>query len=267
MIRKYNEHIAYLDDGDDYDPNEILEVVGIPSGLYFEIKRKSYTNVQEWVNWSEKYQCYIYRDKDYDKVMGLLGLTSPAPTDNNEFIASKIESLGINCSYKITKGGLIVFGNVFIKKGNFEKLPIKFKEVHGDFRINTGFLKTLEGCPEKVDGDFDVSYNQLINLKGGPKVVSGEYDCSHNYIKNLIGSPMECDSFNCSYNDLMTLIYCPSTIINNFNCSQNYILNLKDAPISVGKTFDCSFNKIESLKGLPMDIKRLVTKNNPGSPF
>lgn len=267
MIKKYNEHIAYLDDGDEYDPNEILEVVGIPSGLYFEIKRKSYTNVQEWVNWSEKYQCYIYRDKDYDKIMGLLGLSSPAPTDNNEYIASKIESLGITGSYKITNGKVTVFGNVFIKKGSFDKLPVKFKEVRGDFRINIGGLKTLENCPEKVYGDFDVSYNELINLKGGPKVVTGGYDCSHNFIGSLIGAPMESDSFDCSYNDLTSLIYCPSTVINNFNCSQNYISTLKDAPLTVGGSFDCSFNRIENLKGLPMDIKKLRTRNNPGSPF
>lgn len=45
------------------------------------------------------------------------------------------------------------------------KLPIKFKEVKGDFDCSSIGLETLEGCPEIVDGDFDCSFNSLKSLE------------------------------------------------------------------------------------------------------
>ena len=66
-----------FDEEDDFnDPNEVLEIVGLPSGEYTEIKRILYTSeVQKLVNWSQKSGCYVYRDKDRDKVMKLIKRT------------------------------------------------------------------------------------------------------------------------------------------------------------------------------------------------
>ena len=40
MIKNYLEHISYPD-YDEYDPDEIIELVGLPSGVFFETKRKN----------------------------------------------------------------------------------------------------------------------------------------------------------------------------------------------------------------------------------
>lgn len=64
------EHIAYLDD--EYDPDETLELVGLPSGQYFTIKRRQHSKIQMLVNWSDRLQTYVFRDKDYNKILFLL---------------------------------------------------------------------------------------------------------------------------------------------------------------------------------------------------
>ncbi len=74
MIKSFNEHIGYLED--EYDPEEIMELVGLPSGLYFQIKRREHSKVQQLVNWSERLNSYVYRDKDYTKILYLLDLPS-----------------------------------------------------------------------------------------------------------------------------------------------------------------------------------------------
>ena len=263
MIKKYYEHIAYLED--DYeDPNEVLEIVGLPSGLYFEILRKKYneSNISSVVNWSEKYKCYVYRDKDYSKIMQLLDYETPPLTDNNTFTVSKLKEFKIE-NYKITKDGVIVYGDVNIKYLTYKRLPIKFYKILGDFIINTGILENLDNCPEYVEGNFDCSYNNLKLLTNGPRVVKLKYNCSHNYLENLYGSPVEVNDFDCSHNKLTNLLYGPSIATGDFNCSFNSIKNLKEAPISVLGVFNFSDNKITTLKGMPRDVKRVIKNNNP----
>lgn len=76
-----NEHIHYLmdDDDDDYEPpklkfkDEIIEVVCLPTGTYFTIKKKKYTEaLMKYITWSERLKMYVCRDKDLNKIKLIL---------------------------------------------------------------------------------------------------------------------------------------------------------------------------------------------------
>jgi len=267
MIRTFLEHIAYLDDdGFDYDPDEILPLVGLPSGEYMEIKRKNYGKIQRIANWSERLNAYTFRDKDYKKLLYLLDLPAPKEkikvVDKETYIAKKLAEMKIY-SFKIDKDTetVSVNGDVDLKYQTFKKLPFKFFEVTGDFRMIHGCLETLEGFPHKVGGMFDVSYNFLKDLKGGPGQVGSIYVCSHNYLTSLVGAPVEAISFDCSHNKLENLKGAPKFVSNNFHCSHNNIKNIREAPVVVKGMFDCRFNDIKDFKGLPLEAK-LVLKEN-----
>lgn len=258
MIKKYNEHIAYLEEHD--DPNGIVQLVGLPSGEYSEIKRKYYYKIQNIATWSERYKCYTYRDKDYHKIMYLLDSTIYVKNHNDDHISAILDNMKIK-NYKINNGKIKVFGDVELKFASFNKIPIKFHEVTGNFIITYGAITTLENCPEFVGGSFIVCYNRLTDLKGGPREVKLSYDCSFNYIESLYGCPLEVWDFNCSNNSLKDLKYGPSHVHYNFNCSNNNIIDIKDSPDIVGGIFDCSENELKDLTGKPKNAKIISTGN------
>jgi hypothetical protein len=75
FIKKENvdEHIHYLMDDYDEEDDEILELVGRPSGQYLTIKRSEYTDdIKRYVNWSENLKMYVFRDKDLVKILSFL---------------------------------------------------------------------------------------------------------------------------------------------------------------------------------------------------
>lgn len=246
MIKKFNEHIAYLDD---YDPDETLELVGLPSGVYFTIKRKEHGRVQQLVNWSEKLQTYVYRDKDYDKIVSLLDKPTK-DISSNDTIKDIMNTLKIK-NYVIGKDGTIrVHEDIDMRYQNFTKFPIKLLLVDGNMRIRNSALESLDNFPAKVNGDFDIRFNRLKSLKNGPKNVSGKYDCSHNLLVSLYGAPQEVRFFDCSHNRLHNLKYGPSYVEYTYDCSNNRITNLLDSPIVV-KTFNFEKNEITNFKGMP----------------
>jgi len=262
MIKKYLEHIAF---DDDYDPNEIIELVGLPSGLFLETKRKNYSKIQNITNWSERLNTYTFRDENYTKILYLLDLDQDSDNQksNEESLAKKIKDFGIENAYKIDNNQLIIFGNVKIIHKSFKKFPFKIHKVNGDFDIIHSGLNTLENCPTIITGNFNCSFNLLENLKNGPQTVGLKYNCSHNNLMTLRGCPLDVNDFNCSYNALTNLDYGPSYVSGNFDCSYNQILNLNNSPIIVEGDFNCNSNLLDNLKGLPRGIKNLLTKSNP----
>lgn len=120
-----------------------------------------------------------------------------------------------NCSgneiYTLIKGPSYVAGGYFCTDNRLENLegfPM-YCEIIFDARRNK--LKSLNGCPEKINcRKFDVSYNNLRNLKGGPKMAI-DYDCSHNQITTLVGGPVEVKGkFDCTHNNLYNLLGMPT---------------------------------------------------------
>lgn len=260
MIKKYNEHIAYLEN-DDADPNEILDVVGIPSGLYYGVKRKNYSKIESRCSWSNTYKCYVYRDKDLELIQKQLGLIGDNLTDNETFLLSELKKMKIE-NYQITNNEeVIVFDDVIVEYYSGKRLPFKFGKIHGNFKFVHGGLETLDNCPDIVLGDFNVSFNRLCNLDGGPSRCHGIYNCSHNNLTSLRGSPKETLSFNCSYNELESLTYGPFSVRTNFNCSHNQLKDLRYSPNGVDGDFDCSYNKITDFSGVPRNCKNVISLN------
>jgi hypothetical protein len=72
--KRIQEHIHYL--MDDYDDRpqreEMIDVVGLPSGQYAQIRRKDYEDfLTQYINWSERLKCYVCRDKDFEKIFNI----------------------------------------------------------------------------------------------------------------------------------------------------------------------------------------------------
>lgn len=266
---KYNEHIQcdQNDDDFDYDPDEILDLVGLPSGQYFTITRKEYSfKLKEIVTWSENLHMYVYRDKDYPTIRYTIGvekLVNSIEGDNVSYIHTLLKKWGVR-DYEIINGdSVIVNDNVTIRYESFAKIPIKFERVSGDFTIELSHINTLINCPIVVGGDFKVFRNQLSTLIGGPREVGGNYNCSYNILTSLIGAPEKIKNFDCSGNILNTLSHSPKIVDGNFNCSHNYLNSIKEGPISVNGVFNCEDNKLHNLKGLPLNVVKIISKNNP----
>ena len=63
-----------------------------------------------------------------------------------------------------------------------EPIPIKFRNVYGDFSTGYGHLPSLHGCPDHIEGDFDCSSNSLSSIKYFPKTIYGDV---HMYLNNI----------------------------------------------------------------------------------
>jgi hypothetical protein len=73
-------------------------------------------------------------------------------------------------------------GTVYLDSRNFKELPLKFRNVSGNFNCSHNQLTSLEGCPKSVGGGFYCYNNQLTSLEGCPKSVDGDFDCDNNKI-------------------------------------------------------------------------------------
>jgi Leucine-rich repeat (LRR) protein len=149
--------------------------------------------------------------------------------ESNQDIDSICKKYGIE-NYTINEDGTIdVDGDVNLTK--LTKLPLKFRNVSGDFYCSNNRLTTLEGCPQTVGGDFSCSSNQLTTLEGGPKSVGGYFSCYNNQLTTLEG--------------------CPQTVGGDFDCSSNQLTTLEGGPKSVGGYFNCHNNNIKDFRGFP----------------
>jgi hypothetical protein len=81
-----------------------------------------------------------------------------------EFCEKYLENYIINPDNTID-----VNGNVFLRLGNMEKLPVKFGKVSGWFNCGWNNLTTLEGFPKYVGSHISVnflSHHILGNVQG-----------------------------------------------------------------------------------------------------
>ena len=88
-----------------------------------------------------------------------------------------------------TDGTIDVHGNVYLSIRRSTKLPLKFRNVSGDFDCRFNNLTTLVGSPQSVDGNFYCYSNELTTLEGAPKSVGGGFTCSYNNLTTLEGAP------------------------------------------------------------------------------
>jgi hypothetical protein len=141
-------------------------------------------------------------------------------------------------NYTINEDGTIdVRGDVDLSNKGLTELPLKFRNVMGNFWCDSNKLISLEGCPQSVGGSFNCQINQLKTLEGGPQLVDGSFYCDSNQLISLEGAPQSVGGF--------------------FSCSYNQLTSLKGGPQSVGynSIFKVNNNKLTSLEGGPKSIR------------
>ena len=113
-------------------------------------------------------------------------------------------------NYTINSDGSIdVNGDVDLFNEGLTKLPLKFRNVKGNFYCYDNRLISLEGAPNSVTGEFNCNNNKLISLEGAPQSVGGYFDCSNNKLLSLDNFPKLTDTNHVFYytNNPCTVIY------------------------------------------------------------
>jgi hypothetical protein len=177
--------------------------------------------------------------------------------DTNQDVKSILDALNIK-NYTINQDlSVDVDGSVDILGIGLKTIPIKFKNVSGDFNCHGNQLTSLEGAPQIIGGGFWCSSNQLTSLVGAPQKIGGWFFCNDNQLTSLKGGPYEVKGdFDCSFNQLTSLEGAPRIVERSFNCSKNQLTSLKDGPYEVKGVFNCSFNQLTSLEGAPQIVER-----------
>jgi hypothetical protein len=172
-------------------------------------------------------------------------------------------------NYTINSDGSIdVHGSVYLIDKGLTKIPLKFRNVSGDFYCGQNKLISLEGCPKSVGGYLDCRNNKLTSLEGCPKSIGGYFDCGQNQLTSLEGCPTSVDGdFSCSNNQLTSLEWCPKSIGGYFFCSYNQLNSLEGCPKSIGGNFHCENNKIRSFESPRHIGNSFYCKGNPIYPI
>ena len=123
----------------------------------------------------------------------------------NVSIHTECTKYGIT-NYTINSDGSIdVDGNVDLSCVGFERLPLKFNIVTGNFFCSNNYLTSLEGAPKKIGRGFYCSNNFLTSLEGGPQEVGDDFVINRNKLTNLKGCPSVCTNLYCENNMLTSL--------------------------------------------------------------
>ncbi|MCK9472044.1 MAG: hypothetical protein M0Q88_09875 [Bacilli bacterium] len=147
-------------------------------------------------------------------------------------------------NYIINEDGSIdVNRNVNLSGKNLIVLPLKFRNVSGNFSCYDNQLTSLVGSPQNVGGGFDCGNNQSTSLEGAPQSIGGNFYCSDNKLTSLEGAPQR--------------------VGGNFNCSYNQLTTLEGVPQRVGEYFSCNNNNLKNIDYLPKYYKELYISNNP----
>jgi hypothetical protein len=85
--------------------------------------------------------------------------------------------------------------------------------VHGDVMLHNRYFNKIPVQFGIINGDFIIDYNCLTSLKGGPTIVTGNFDCSHNRLESLEYCPKEVGGiFVFRGNKLSTLDHLPQSV-------------------------------------------------------
>jgi hypothetical protein len=143
------------------------------------------------------------------------------------------------------------YHELFEDQTEIEELLKEYFKITGTPTINPDGTVDITGdCSLKSDKKV----NQLP-VKFGK--VSGNFDCSHNQLTSLVGAPQSVGGyFDCGYNKLTSLIGAPQSVGGYFSCHRNQLTSLVGSPQSVGGYFSCYFNQLTSLEGAPQSVGR-----------
>ena len=108
-------------------------------------------------------------------------------------------------NYTINEDGSINVGSVDLSDKSLTKLPLRFRNVSGDFDCYNNNLTSLEGAPDEVGGNFYCNDNKLTSLDGAPTSVGGNFYCYNNQLTSLEGAPTSVSYFYYYNNKLTSL--------------------------------------------------------------
>lgn len=119
-----------------------------------------------------------------------------------------------------------------------------------------------------VYGDVNLKNMRLTKLPIKFNHISGNFDCSGNQMKSLLNSPISVKGdFNCSFNELSSLKYAPDEVEGNFICKNNHIYDLKYLNCVIYKNLDISNNELISFDFFPLLYQDFICNNNPIYPI
>jgi len=180
-------------------------------------------------------------------------------------------SVNVTGNVNISKFGIskipIKFGEVtgdFICSNNIlVNLTNSPNKIGGMFDCSSNSIYTLLSGPKFVSGGYYCMDNKLIDLNGFPKHCQVIFDASRNLLRTLDGCPdkVSADNFNVSYNKLRNLIKGPKMTY-NFDCSHNEIETLMNGITECRGVFNCSYNKLYNIMGMPSCQKIVFREGN-----
>ena len=116
----------------------------------------------------------------------------------------------------------------------------------------------------KVTNEGHIVYDGSINIVGNSLTIFPfyfdeimyDFNCSNNNIVSLVDSPSIIGGFfDCSENILTNLDGCPETIGGRFDFRWNNLTSLEGCPKEFGGGVNCGWNMITTLEGIPETIK------------
>jgi len=220
------------------------------------------------IKYDKTLDVFTYRDGNYHRILNMLIDKQKIEEIENNLYKLGISDYIINKNYKvdvfedvdISQKGLTKIPFKFGKiDGNFDcsfnkldNLVNSPDEVSGFFDCSLNGLYSLIGGPRIAMTGYYCSDNNLTDLEGFPEKVYVIFNAERNKLKTLKGTPEElvCRDFTVAQNDLINLHNGPKRGF-NFDCSQNDITTLLDGIKELEGIFDCSYNKLTSLMGKP----------------
>jgi hypothetical protein len=144
-------------------------------------------------------------------------------------------------------------------------------QMYSDKEKIQAWLDEMEIEKYVINDDLTVDVNQNVSLYHKSLsffpvqfgTVNGDFNCSENQLISLIGSPRKVtQTFDCTYNKLITLEGAPDEV-DIFICDYNKtLISLKGCPQIINWDFQCRENSITSLEGGPIKVGNIYDCSN-----
>lgn len=245
-------------------------VVGMPSGEVIDVTDEEFVKLKKerLLKYNNQKHYFQFLDLNYKTIRNLL--RNPLKIQDIHNIMNKLDianykinadfTVDVNGDVDISQRGLskfpVTFGRV---TGNFDCSINRFtnlvgapREIGGFFDCSMNKIYTLIGGPRYVAGGYYCMENNLEDLEGFPEYCQVCFDASKNSLITLKGTPevVEATFFNVSHNKLKDLTKGPRKTV-NFDCSYNQITTLVSPLREVRGTFDCTYNRLFNIMGWP----------------
>ena len=136
---------------------------------------------------------------------------------------------------------------------------IKAYKIFEDVKDNTELVKQLDKYHIKnytinndgtidVDGDVSLSYRKFTSIPFKFGKVTGHFDCSTNQLISLVGSPKEVGGdYHCSINKIENLIGGPEDVGGGYYCQNSNLVSLEGCAGDIGGYLYCVNNCLDML--------------------